>query len=60
MKEALDNAPNPLSVGWVEYVENPLTEQQRIVRCPLGAAPGWVQQKHANHDTPTAAKGPSL
>lgn len=47
--------PLPLPAGWVDYVEDPMTPQQRIVRCPIGAAPAWVQRKHANRDPEGAA-----
>jgi len=41
----------PLPKGWVDYVENPLDpERMRIIRCPIGAAPAWVQARHRGED----------
>jgi hypothetical protein len=48
---ALNDHFLPLPVGWVEYVEKPFSDQQRIVRCPIEAAPSWVRSKHALSDT---------
>lgn len=46
--ERYSESPYRLPPGWVTYIENPLTPEATVVRCPLSAAPAWVQAKHAN------------
>jgi hypothetical protein len=48
--ERYSESEGHLPKGWVVYMENPLTPQAMVVKCPLSAAPAWVRAKHANRD----------